>query len=72
LTYEEEDSIKREFQELGTRAHATTRVINFLNSKESEQLKAKGISEKTTMVMEPENILKKGIYFNQLKINAYQ
>jgi hypothetical protein len=37
----------------------------FLNSNENEQLKAKGIRDKTTMVMEPKKIFKRRNLFQQ-------
>jgi hypothetical protein len=59
LTDEADDTIKKEFQELGTRPRVATRVIKFLNSNSSEVLKIKGVKDRTTMVMEDENIFTK-------------
>jgi hypothetical protein len=59
LTDEADDTIKKSFQELGTRPQVATRVIKFLNSNTSEVLKTKGVKDKTIMVMEDENIFTK-------------
>jgi hypothetical protein len=59
LTDEADDTIKKAFQELGTRPQVATRVIKFLNSNPSEVLKSKGVKDKTMMVMEDENIFTK-------------
>jgi hypothetical protein len=59
LTDEADDTIKKAFQELGTRPQVATRVIKFLNSNSSEVLKSKGVKDRTTMVMEDENIFTK-------------
>jgi hypothetical protein len=70
LTDEADDTIKKSFQELGTRPQVATRVIKFLNSNSKEVLKSKGVKDRTTMVMEAENIFTKIKLYNKLKINV--
>jgi hypothetical protein len=59
LTDEADQTIQKAFQELGTRPQVATRIIKFLNSNSKEVLKSKGIKDRTTMVMETENIFTK-------------
>jgi hypothetical protein len=59
LTEELDHVIQKTFHELGTRPHVSTQIIKFLNSNSKEALKSKGVKDKTTMVMEIENIFTK-------------
>jgi hypothetical protein len=59
LTDEVDDTIKKGFQELGTRPQVATNIIKFLNSNTNEVLQRKGVKDRTTMVMEAENIFTK-------------
>jgi hypothetical protein len=67
LIYEANDTIKKSFQELGTRPQVATIFMKFLNFTSSEVLKSKGVKDRTIMVMEAENIFTKNKFTTSSK-----
>jgi hypothetical protein len=59
LIDEANETINKAFQGLGMRPQVATIIIKFLNTNSREILKIKGVKNKTTMVMETENIFTK-------------
>jgi hypothetical protein len=59
LTNEADQTIKKAFQELGTKPQVAMSIIKFLNSNCRELLKSKCVKDKTIMVMEIENFFTK-------------
>jgi hypothetical protein len=59
LENEADRSIQQAFQELSNRPQIATKIIKFLNSISKEELRNKGIKDRTSMVMETKKVFTK-------------